>query len=101
MGMGGLPVTIRTLDLGADKADAAGLTLRGEDNPALGVRGVRLSLRYPAVFTTQIRAILRAACYGPVRVLVPMVTRSEEHTSELQPLMRNSYAVFCMKKKKI
>jgi len=78
LGMGGLPVTIRTLDLGADKADAAGLALRGEDNPALGVRGVRLSLRYPAVFTTQIRAILRAACYGPVRVLVPMVTQPDE-----------------------
>ncbi|MEW5299346.1 MAG: hypothetical protein WDW36_002372 [Sanguina aurantia] len=78
MGMGGLPVTIRTLDLGADKADAAGLVVRGEDNPALGVRGVRLSLRYPAVFTTQIRAILRAACYGPVRVLVPMVTQPDE-----------------------
>jgi len=78
LGMGGLPVTIRTLDLGADKADAAGLVLRGEDNPALGVRGVRLSLRYPAVFTTQIRAILRAACYGPVRVLVPMVTQPDE-----------------------
>ncbi|BFI95222.1 MAG: phosphoenolpyruvate--protein phosphotransferase [Rhodanobacter sp.] len=78
LGMGGLPVTIRTLDLGADKADAAGLVMRGEDNPALGVRGVRLSLRYPAVFTTQIRAILRAACYGPVRVLVPMVTQPDE-----------------------
>jgi phosphoenolpyruvate-protein phosphotransferase (PTS system enzyme I) len=78
LGMGGLPVTIRTLDLGADKADAAGLALRGEDNPALGVRGVRLSLRYPAVFSTQIRAILRAGCYGPVRVLVPMVTQPDE-----------------------
>jgi phosphotransferase system enzyme I (PtsI) len=78
MGMGGLPVTIRTLDLGADKADAAGLAMRGEDNPAMGVRGVRLSLRYPAVFTTQIRAILRAACYGPVRILVPMVTQPDE-----------------------
>lgn len=78
LGMGGLPVTIRTLDLGADKADAAGLALRGEDNPALGVRGVRLSLRYPAVFMTQIRAILRAACYGPLRVLVPMVSQPDE-----------------------
>ena len=78
LGMGGLPVTIRTLDLGADKADAAGLVVRGEENPALGVRGVRLSLRYPAVFTTQIRAILRAACYGPMRVLVPMVTQPDE-----------------------
>jgi phosphotransferase system enzyme I (PtsI) len=78
LGMGGLPVTVRTLDLGADKADAAGLALRSEDNPALGVRGVRLSLRHPAVFTTQIRAILRAACYGPMRVLVPMVTQPDE-----------------------
>ena len=78
LGMGGAPVTIRTLDLGADKADAAGLAMRGEANPALGVRGVRLSLHYPAVFSTQIRAILRAACYGPVRVLVPMVTQPDE-----------------------
>jgi len=76
--MGGAPVTIRTLDLGADKADAAGLVMRGEDNPALGVRGVRLSLHHPQVFSTQIRAILRAACYGPVRVLVPMVTQPDE-----------------------
>jgi phosphotransferase system enzyme I (PtsI) len=52
--------------------------MRGEENPALGVRGIRLSLRHPAVFTTQIRAILRAACYGPVRVLVPMVTQPDE-----------------------
>jgi phosphotransferase system enzyme I (PtsI) len=79
IGMGGLPVTIRTLDLGADKADAAGLALRGEDNPALGVRGVRLSLRYPDVFAVQLKAILRAACYGPVRILIPMVT----HVGEL------------------
>ena len=78
LGMGGLPCTIRTLDLGADKADNAGLVLREEDNPALGVRGVRLSLRYPAVFATQLRAILRASSYGPVRVLVPMVTTPDE-----------------------
>jgi len=78
LGMGGLPVTIRTMDLGADKADAAGLSARGEENPALGVRGVRLSLQHPSVFTTQIRAILRAACYGPVRVLIPMITQPDE-----------------------
>ncbi|MEO8778698.1 MAG: phosphoenolpyruvate--protein phosphotransferase [Rhodanobacter sp.] len=78
LGMGGLQVTIRTMDLGADKADAAGLSARGEENPALGVRGVRLSLRHPSVFTTQIRAILRAACYGPMRVLIPMVTQPDE-----------------------
>lgn len=73
LAMGGLPVTIRTLDLGADKADGTGLVLSAEANPALGVRGVRLSLRHPAVFAMQLRAILRAACYGPVRVLVPMI----------------------------
>lgn len=81
LGMGGLPVTIRTLDLGADKAGSAGLSLPAEDNPALGVRGLRLSLRRPAVFTAQLRAILRAACYGPVRILLPMVTVTEEIAS--------------------
>lgn len=75
---GGLPVTIRTLDLGADKADAAGLTMASEPNPALGIRGVRLSLRQPDVFITQLRAILRASCYGPVRILVPMVSDASE-----------------------
>src|SRR6185437_6712515 len=75
---GGLPVTIRTLDLGADKADAAGLVVPAEPNPALGVRGVRLSLRQIDVLLTQLRAILRASCYGPVRILVPMITDAAE-----------------------
>lgn len=78
LGMEGRPVTFRTLDLGADKADSAGLALANEDNPALGVRGVRLSLLYDAVFDTQLRAIVRASAYGPVRVLVPMVSCREE-----------------------
>lgn len=78
LGMGGLPVTIRTLDLGADKADASGLTLDDEENPALGVRGVRLSLRHPELMRTQLRAILRASAYGPVRILVPMICAAEE-----------------------
>ena len=78
LGMGGLPVTIRTLDLGADKADSSGIALSDEDNPALGVRGVRLSMRKPDLFATQLRAILRASSFGPVRILVPMVTTSEE-----------------------
>ncbi|WP_395683436.1 phosphoenolpyruvate--protein phosphotransferase [Dokdonella sp.] len=81
LGMGGLPVTIRTLDLGADKADSSGLVLDDEENPALGVRGVRLSLRHPQLMTTQLRAMLRASAYGPVRVLVPMVSAAEEMTS--------------------
>lgn len=78
LGMGGLPVTIRTLDLGADKADSAGLVLKDEPNPALGVRGVRLSLRTPQLMHTQLRAILRTTNYGPVRILVPMVSSIEE-----------------------
>jgi phosphotransferase system enzyme I (PtsI) len=81
LGMEGLPVTIRTLDLGADKADASGLVLDDEDNPALGVRGVRLSLRRPQLLIMQLRAILRASHYGPVRVLVPMVASAEEMSS--------------------
>jgi phosphoenolpyruvate-protein phosphotransferase (PTS system enzyme I) len=78
LGMGGLPVTIRTLDLGADKADTTGLALTTEPNPALGMRGVRLSMRRPALFATQMRAILRASAYGPLRILVPMVTYAAE-----------------------
>lgn len=78
LGMAGLPVTIRTLDLGADKADRAGMSVPKEENPALGVRGVRLSLRRPVLFTEQLRAIVRAACYGPVRILVPMITVPDE-----------------------
>ena len=78
LGMAGRPVTLRTLDLGADKADGAGLVLRNEPNPALGLRGVRLSLSRPTLLDTQLRAMLRASAFGPVRVLVPMVTAREE-----------------------
>ncbi|SOD56715.1 phosphoenolpyruvate--protein phosphotransferase [Pseudoxanthomonas wuyuanensis] len=78
LGMSGRPVTIRTLDLGADKADRTGLTLSDEDNPALGLRGIRLSLASDGVFDTQLRAIARASAYGQVRILVPMVSSREE-----------------------
>lgn len=78
LGMAGRVATIRTLDLGADKADHTGLALRSEPNPALGLRGVRLSLAHPALFRTQLRAILRASAYGPVRILVPMVSGREQ-----------------------
>jgi len=78
LAMGGAPVTIRTLDLGADKADQTGLALSQEPNPALGVRGVRLAMRRPALFATQLRAMLRASSYGSLRILVPMVTNGEE-----------------------
>jgi len=78
LGMSGRPVTIRTLDLGADKADRTGLVMDDEDNPALGLRGVRLSLANTGVFDTQLRAILRASAYGKVRILVPMISSREE-----------------------
>jgi phosphoenolpyruvate-protein phosphotransferase (PTS system enzyme I) len=78
LGMSGRPVTIRTLDLGADKADRTGLALRDEPNPALGLRGVRLSLSRMNLLETQLRALLRASGYGPLRVLVPMVSSREE-----------------------
>lgn len=78
LGMTGRTVTIRTLDIGADKADATGLALTDEPNPALGLRGVRLSLARRDLFRAQLRAIVRASAYGPVRVLVPMVSGREE-----------------------
>ena len=78
LGMTGRSVTIRTLDLGADKADRTGLVLPYEPNPALGLRGVRLSLSRAPLFETQLRAIVRASGYGPVRVLLPMVSSREE-----------------------
>ena len=76
--MTGRTVTIRTLDLGADKADKTGLALRDEPNPALGLRGVRLSLARDGLLHTQLRAMARASGYGPLRALVPMVSGYEE-----------------------
>jgi len=78
LGMTGRAVTIRTLDIGADKADRTGLALADEPNPALGLRGVRLSLARAGIFETQMRAIVRASGYGPIRVLVPMVSSRDE-----------------------
>jgi phosphotransferase system enzyme I (PtsI) len=73
----GKPVTIRTLDAGGDKP-IAGLTQPGDMNPFLGVRGVRLSLRYPDVFRAQLRALARAAVAGNLKVMIPMITVPEE-----------------------
>jgi phosphotransferase system enzyme I (PtsI) len=73
----GRPVTIRTLDAGGDKP-IAGLTQPGDMNPFLGVRGVRLSLRHLEVFREQLRALVRAAVAGNLKVMIPMVTVPEE-----------------------
>jgi phosphoenolpyruvate-protein phosphotransferase (PTS system enzyme I) len=74
LAMEGLPLTIRTLDIGADKKLPLGQN-PNEANPALGLRGIRLSLSFPEIFRTQLRAILRAAHYGPVRLLLPMLAQ--------------------------
>ncbi|MEY2782755.1 MAG: Phosphoenolpyruvate-protein phosphotransferase [Pseudomonadota bacterium] len=77
-GMNGLPVTVRTVDVGADKPlddarhDAAHL------NPALGLRAIRWSLADPSMFLTQLRAILRAAAHGQVNLLIPMLAHGSE-----------------------
>jgi len=76
-GMHGLPVTIRTVDIGADKP----LDRNARDdhlNPALGLRAIRWSLADPAMFLTQLRAILRAAAHGKVNLLIPMVAHLHE-----------------------
>ncbi len=69
----GRPVTIRTLDAGGDKP-IAGVTIDGEANPFLGVRGLRLSFARPEIFRVQLRALARAAADGPLNVMFPMVT---------------------------
>jgi phosphoenolpyruvate-protein phosphotransferase (PTS system enzyme I) len=71
------PVTIRTFDAGGDKP-VPGFTPDGEANPFLGVRGLRLCLQRPDVFTVQLRALARAAVRGNLKVMFPMVTTSEE-----------------------
>lgn len=68
----GRPVTIRTLDAGGDKP-IPGLTLEAELNPFLGLRGIRLMLARPEVFRTQLRALLRAATEGDLKIMIPMV----------------------------
>jgi phosphotransferase system enzyme I (PtsI) len=78
-GMAGRPVTIRTLDIGGDKL---AYSLRGitadSPNPALGLRAIRLSLKYRPLLETQLAAILRAGVEGPVRILLPMISSLSE-----------------------
>ncbi len=73
----GRPVTIRTLDAGGDKP-IAGLTIAGENNPFLGLRGIRLSLARPEVFRVQLRALCRAAIHGALKVMLPMIAVPSE-----------------------
>ncbi len=78
-GMAGRPVTIRTLDVGGDKLAAPLADATGEaDNPALGLRAIRLSLKERRLLDAQLAAILRAASEGPVRILLPMISSVAE-----------------------
>jgi phosphotransferase system enzyme I (PtsI) len=88
--MKGLPVTIRTLDIGADKAlDTESVSeAAAAPNPALGQRAIRYSLAEPDVFLEQLRAILRAAEHGPVRLLIPMLAHGHEVDQSLRLIAR-------------
>ncbi len=76
--MSGKPVTIRTLDIGADKYPSYMRTVAAEPNPFLGWRSIRISLEVEEIFKTQLRAILRSGAHGRVRLLIPMISSLEE-----------------------
>ncbi|MBK5941617.1 phosphoenolpyruvate--protein phosphotransferase [Halochromatium roseum] len=78
-GLDGIPLTIRTLDLGMDKqVDGLAGSSGSLTNPALGLRAIRLCLREPGLFVPQLRAILRASAHGPVRLMLPMISSIAE-----------------------
>lgn len=75
--MAGKKVIIRTLDIGADK-QVDYFCLGKEDNPAMGYRAIRICLKQPEIFKTQLRALLRAAVFGNLSIMYPMITSTEE-----------------------
>lgn len=75
--LNGLPLIIRTLDIGGDKA-VPYLNLPAEENPFLGVRGIRLCFQRPDLFKSQLRAIYRASQTGPVKIMFPMISTLED-----------------------
>lgn len=80
--MAGEQVTFRTLDIGGDKlAKSLGEYVSKGENPALGLRAIRLTLKHPQLLETQFRAMLRAGLHGPIRILLPMVTTATEVTA--------------------
>ncbi|HLS52257.1 MAG TPA: phosphoenolpyruvate--protein phosphotransferase, partial [Burkholderiaceae bacterium] len=84
--MDGRPVTIRTLDLGADKTlvDDASVAV----NPALGLRAIRYCLAHPELFATQLRALLRAATHGHLRILIPLISHMHEVVASQKALQQ-------------
>ncbi len=93
------PVIIRTVDIGGDKLHAS-INLRHEENPNLGCRGIRLSLRNPEMFHAQLKAILRASHYGNIKVMFPMVSsldellRAKQHMNECMNELRKNEIPF-------
>ena len=77
-GMQGLPVTIRSVDVGADKPLDRTVKEQAHLNPALGLRAIRWSLADPSMFLSQLRAILRAAAHGQINLLIPMLGHAKE-----------------------
>ena len=75
--MEGRQVVIRTLDIGADKT-APYFTLKPEENPAMGMRAVRICITRPEIFKTQLRALFRASVYGNLAIMFPMITSVDE-----------------------
>lgn len=82
--MQGLPVNIRTIDVGADKALGSGSDLSETGTSPLGLRAIRWSLTEPEIFLTQLRAILRASAYGQARIMIPMLA----HVKEIDETLR-------------
>ena len=77
--MKGKPVTIRTLDAGGDKLiNSVDIPSFNEKNPLMGMRAIRLSLAYPQVLKTQLRALYRASVYGKLRIMLPLITSAEQ-----------------------
>lgn len=95
--MAPLPVTIRTLDINGDKAIAYN-HIEDEANPALGLRAIRFCLKRPDIFQTQLRAILRAAVFGNVKIMFPMISSVDETAEAISHLDR---AAASLKKDKL
>ena len=96
--LGGKPLTIRTMDLGADKEIQDTLD-HGPmaHNPAMGLRAIRRCLREPQEFMPQLLAILRASAYGPVRIMIPMLTNLEE-LDQVLALIEEAKSILTKKK---
>ena len=75
--LGGLPLIVRTLDIGGDK-EVPYLRLPAEDNPFLGLRGIRLCFAHPELFRTQLRAIFHASAHGSIKIMYPMIATLED-----------------------